>query len=261
MIWIVSQRISRPVRCTNVRRRRGSLRRSRVSPGARVLKSPARTWKPCWCFAMPASTARSSRTRRRLRPVGVHRAQVQAEDPDRAPRGHDLQERAAAGGGRCHSWWATGTRLMKPTEWRPSDPHAVMPHAAARRATTSGRVASWSRTRSGAQSRMTCGQEALAPGAAVADVVGEQPQRQSLSTLPTSVRYGWPMRYSRKYMIQSRVPWMLTGRPTMAMRRRRSGRSAGAMSGSFSLSGLGVDARDVEAVRTVQVEHGSRPRG
>src|SRR5439155_13384834 len=38
-------------------------------------------------------------------------------------------------------------------------------------------------------------------------------------------------------MIQSRVPWMFTGRPTICIRRRRSGTSAGQMSGSSSLSG------------------------
>jgi hypothetical protein len=39
-------------------------------------------------------------------------------------------------------------------------------------------------------------------------------------------------------MIQSLVPWMLTGRPTISISRRRSGSSSGAMSGCASPSGL-----------------------
>src|SRR5262245_44810459 len=78
-------------------------------------------------------------------------------------------------------------------------------------------------------------QRVLAPRASPADVVGQEPERQSVSS--TSVRYGWPSSSPRKYMTQSRVPWMLTGRRTIAISRSRSGTRRGAMSRSTSLRG------------------------
>src|SRR5207248_104988 len=75
------------------------------------------------------------------------------------------------------------------------------------------------------------------PHPAVTDVVGQQAQGHGVSSLPQRVRYGWPMTCSRRYMTQSRVPWMLTGRPTIFINRSRRGRRPGAMSGSFSLTG------------------------
>ena len=74
------------------------------------------------------------------------------------------------------------------------------------------------------------GQRMLAPGASPANVVSQQSKRQS--AFSTSVKYGWPMSSPRRYITKSRVPWMLTGRLTIAISRLRKGTSLGAMSRS-----------------------------
>ena len=60
----------------------------------------------------------------------------------------------------------------------------------------------------------------LAARAAALDVVAQEPDRQSCFS--TSVRYGWPSSSPRRYMTKSRVPWMFTGRSTIAMSSARS---------------------------------------
>ena len=189
MIWMVSQRILRPVSHTNARRRGGSLRMSRVSPGARVLKSPASTWNPCWWRAMPAAP-RAARARAGARSSwSAPRSGARRRCGQRLARGDDLQEGAAAGPRPVPLVVRDFRAAHEPHRVRRARrPRPACPSAAASRSTTSGRVASCSTTTSGAHCVDHGGERALAARAAVADVVGEQPQRQALSTLPTSVR-------------------------------------------------------------------------
>lgn len=63
-------------------------------------------------------------------------------------------------------------------------------------------------------------QRVLAAAPAALDVVAQEPERQS--RFSTSVRYGWPSSSPRKYITTSRVPWMFTGRLTIAMSSPRS---------------------------------------
>ena len=75
-----------------------------------------------------------------------------------------------------------------------------------------------------------------ATGAALANVVGEQPQSYSADFF-NSTRYGWSIVASRTVCTSDVVAWRLTGRFTIAHRRFLSGVSCGDANGCSSLRG------------------------
>ena len=200
-------RMRPPLSHTNGRRRSGRRPMSSGSPGATVLKSPASDVETVLMTSDAAQQRAQLQHAPLLGPRRVHRAQMHAEDAQRATAGHDFDEGVTRDARLVPL--AEGHRPpAQEAERLPGKArHSAMPVASAIRSTLAGSVASCSSTRSGAQALMTRGNRVDAAGAAAPDVVGQQAEHQtsgvgpfsdSPSGLANSVRYGWPSRSPRE---------------------------------------------------------------